>query len=140
VRTLGPQITMDLPIFDRNQGNIALERATRQQLHDEFGARLAAARSEVQALLADQALLLEQYNGKQTQLAELDRTARGADDAFHSGDLDERSYIDLVTARNAKQQEVLAMEQSLLQQQVAIATLSGAGMPPISFDSGATTP
>ncbi|MDB5973700.1 MAG: TolC family protein [Nevskia sp.] len=140
VRTLGPQITMDLPIFDRNQGNIALERATRQQLHDEFGARLAAARSEVQALLADQALLLEQYSGKQSQLAELDRSARSADAAFHSGDLDERSYIDLVTARNAKQQEVLAMEQSLLQQQVAIATLSGAGMPPVSLDSGAAQP
>ena len=140
VRTLGPQITMYLPIFDRNQGNIALERATRQQLHDEFGARLAAARGEVQALLADQALLLEQYNGKQAQLAELERSAHSADAAFRGGDLDERSYIDLVTARNAKQQEVLAMEQSLLQQQVAIATLSGAGMPPVSLDSGATTP
>ncbi len=140
VRTLGPQITMDLPIFDRNQGNIALERATRQQLHDEFAARLAAARSEVQALLADQALLLGQYSGKQAQLAELDRTARSADDAFRSGDLDERSYIDLITARNAKQQEVFAMEQSLLQQQVAIATLSGAGMPPVSLGNGATQP
>ena len=140
VRTLGPQITMDLPIFDRNQGNIALERATRQQLHDEFGARLAAARGEVQSLLADQALLLEQYSGKQAQLAELDRSAHSADAAFRGGDLDERSYIDLVTARNAKQQEVLAMEQSLLQQQVAIATLSGAGMPPISLDNGGAPP
>ncbi|WP_036516290.1 TolC family protein [Nevskia soli] len=140
VRTLGPQITMDLPIFDRNQGNIALERATRQQLHDEFGARLAAARSEVQALLADQALLLGQYGGKQAQLAELERSAHSADTAFRGGDLDERSYIDLVTARNAKQQEVLAMEQSLLQQQVAIATLSGAGMPPVSLDSRAAQP
>ncbi len=138
VRTLGPQITMDLPIFDRNQGNIALERATRQQLHDEFSLRLATARSEVQALLADQDLLQRQYTAKQAQLAELDHTAQNADSAFRSGDLDERSYIDLITARNAKQQEILTMEQSLLQQQVAIATLIGAGMPPVSFDrSGA---
>jgi len=136
VRTLGPQITIDLPIFDRNQGNIAVERATRQQLHDEFSLRLATARSEVQALLADQALLLDQYSGKQAQLLELVRSAQNADNAFHTGDLDERSAIDLISARNAKQQEVLAMEQSLLQQQVAIATLIGAGMPPVSFDSG----
>lgn len=140
VRTLGPQITIDLPLFDRNQGNIAVERATRQQLHDEFGARLAAARSEVQALLADQTLLQQQYAGKQAQLAELQRTALIADQAFRSGDLDERSYIDLVTARNAKQQETLAMEQSLLQQQVAIATLIGAGMPPLSFDHAGDAP
>lgn len=140
VRTLGPQITIDLPIFDRNQGNIALERATRQQLHDEFSLRLATARSEVQALLADQALLLDQYTGKQAQLLELDRTAQNAESAFHAGDLDERSAIDLISARNAKQQEVLAMEQSLLQQQVAIATLIGAGMPPVSFDRGEASP
>ena len=140
VRTLGPQITIELPIFDRNQGNIAIERATRQQLHDEFSLRLATARSEVQALLADQALLLQQYTGKQAQLLELDRTARSAESAFHSGDLDERSAIDLISARNAKQQEVLAMEQSLLQQQVAIATLIGAGMPPVSFDNGEAQP
>jgi len=133
VRTLGPQITIDLPLFDRNQGNIAIERATRQQLHDEFSARLATAGSEVLALLADQALLRGQYDGKLAQLAELERSARSADDAYRAGDLDERSYVDLISARNAKQQEVLTMEQSLLDQQVAIATLVGAGMPPITF-------
>ncbi|HWY25062.1 MAG TPA: TolC family protein, partial [Nevskia sp.] len=133
VRTLGPQITIELPLFDRNQGNIAIERATRQQLHDEFSARLATANSEVLALLADQTLLQHQYQGKLAQLAELERTAHSADEAYRAGDLDERSYVDLISARNAKQQEVLTMEQSLLDQQVAIATLIGAGMPPITF-------
>lgn len=133
VRTLGPQITIDLPLFDRNQGNIAIERATRQQLHDEFSARLAAAGSEVQSLLADQALLRQQYDARLAQLAELDHSAAGADQAYRAGDLDERGYVDLISARNAKQQEVLTMEQSLLDQQVAIATLIGAGMPPITL-------
>jgi hypothetical protein len=32
VQTLGFGITLDLPTFDRNQGNIATERATRQKL------------------------------------------------------------------------------------------------------------
>jgi len=136
VRSLGPQITIDLPLFDRNQGNIAIERATRQQLHDEFTARLADAKREVLALLADQALLKIQYSGRMAQLAELDRTAQNAEDAYRAGDLDERGYVDLISARNAKEQEVLVMEQSLLDQQTAIATLIGAGMPPISFDPG----
>ena len=140
IHTLGPQISIELPLFDRNQGNIALERATRQQLHDEFSARLASARGEVQALLADQVLLRQQYDARQAQLAELEQTARSADNAYRSGDLDERSTIDLITARNAKQQEILLMEQSLLRQQVAIATLIGAGMPPLSFDHGGAAP
>jgi len=134
VRSLGPQITIDLPLFDRNQGNIAIERATRQQLHDEFTARLADARREVLSLLADQALLKNQYSDRTAQLAELDRTAQDAEGAYRAGDLDERGYVDLISARNAKQQEVLVVEQSLLDQQTAIATLIGAGMPPISFD------
>ena len=46
VRTLGPQITFDLPIFDRNQGNIVVEEATRQpawasrEMHLQGGRRL----------------------------------------------------------------------------------------------------
>jgi outer membrane protein TolC len=33
VRNVGPQIAMELPLFNHNQGNIAIETATRQQLH-----------------------------------------------------------------------------------------------------------
>ena len=36
VHTTGFGITIDLPIFDRNQGNIAIETATRQKLFDEY--------------------------------------------------------------------------------------------------------
>jgi len=139
VRTVAPQITLELPVFDRNQGNIAIARATRKQLHDEFTARLLAASSEVSALLADQGLLQGQLAGERSQLAELTQAAQRADTAFRGGDLDERSYIDVLSSRSAKNQEVLAMEQSLLEQQVAIATLSGAGMPPGALD-GATVP
>jgi outer membrane protein TolC len=134
VRTVGPQITLELPVFDRNQGNIAIERATREQLHDEFSVRDLAARGQVLALLADQALLQDQLIGKRAELSELAQAMQRAERAFRVGDLDERSYIDVVFARSAKEQEVLAMEQSVLEQQVAIATLVGAGMPPVSFN------
>jgi outer membrane protein TolC len=134
VRTVGPQITLELPVFDRNQGNIAIERATREQLHDEFAVRDLAARGQVLALLADQALLQDQLIGKRAELSELAQAMQRAERAFRVGDLDERSYIDVVFARSAKEQEVLAMEQSVLEQQVAIATLVGAGMPPVSFN------
>jgi outer membrane protein TolC len=140
VRSAGPQITLELPLFDHNQGNIAIERATRQQLHDEFTARELAARSEVLALLADQALLQEQLIGKRAELSELAHAAQRADGAFRAGDLDERSYVDTVSAHSSKEQEVLAMEQSVIEQQVAIATLIGAGMPQASFDSAQVEP
>jgi outer membrane protein, heavy metal efflux system len=42
VHTVGFAITVDLPIFDRNQGNIAIEKATRQKLFDEYAAAKGA--------------------------------------------------------------------------------------------------
>ncbi|HEY6452529.1 MAG TPA: TolC family protein [Steroidobacteraceae bacterium] len=133
IRSVGPQITLDLPVFDRNQGNIAVERATRAQLHAEFTARLLAARGEALTLLSGRALLRQQLAGARAQLAELSAAASRGESAFQAGDLDERSYIDLLTTRAAKNQEVLAMEQTLLEQQVALALVVGAGMPPASL-------
>jgi outer membrane protein TolC len=133
VRTLGPQITIDLPIFNRNQGNIAVETATRQQLHDEFTARLTTAKAQVRSLLADMALLQNQLVAKQPRLTELEQTAARAQSAYQTGDLDERTYVDVLSARSAKQQEILAIEQTLLEQQIAVVTLIGAGMPPVAI-------
>jgi outer membrane protein TolC len=140
VRALGPQLTIELPLFDRNQGNIAIERATRQQLHDEFTARVSAAETEVQVLLAEQARQQAQYADKKVELTELQTIAGKADAARRAGDLDERGYVELMSARNAKQEEVLALEQNLLEQQVAIATLIGAGMPQLTFNTSGTSP
>jgi len=131
VRSLGPQLTLDLPLFDRNQGNIARERATRAQLHAEFEARLLAAQSAVAALLADRELLQRQLVARQAVLAEVEPTAQRAQSAWERRDIDERTYVELVTTANAKHQEVLALELTVLEQQVAIATLAGIGMPPM---------
>jgi len=139
IKSAGPSITLDLPVFERNQGNIAIERATRAQLHEEFSARLISARSEVLALLADQQLQQQQLAGKRVQLAELGEAAQRAESAFRAGDLDERSYIDVRSSDSAKNQEVLAMEQLLLEQQIAIATLIGAGLPAASLDADAAS-
>ena len=52
VKTLGAGIGIELPFFDRNQGEIAAERATRKQLADEYHARLFETRMDLARLLA----------------------------------------------------------------------------------------
>lgn len=140
VRTIGPQITLELPIFDRNQGAIAIERATREQLHAEFTARLSAAVGEVQAMMASQRLIEKQLATASGRADEHQGLTARAEAAYVAGDLDERSYVDLATSGLAKRLEVVALEQSLLDQRVAIATLVGAGMPPVRPFSGEPTP
>jgi hypothetical protein len=44
-----------------------------------------------------------------------------------------------VSTRLAKEQEIISIEQSLLDQRVAIATLVGAGMPAITLPPGDET-
>ena len=132
IHTLGPQATIDLPIFNRNQGAVAIQRATRARLREEFVARLATADGQVQASLAGIALLRRQIRNVRDQLNEADRIAREAASAFQAGNLDERSYVDLVTVRIDKQEELVSLERSLLDLRVATATLVGAGMPVVS--------
>ena len=135
VRNFGPQISLELPIFNHNQGNIAIERATQQQLQDEYAARLTYAIEQVRAMIAEINLLSQQRETVRRNLAVTQHAADQADAAFRAGNLDERSYVDLVSARLTKEQEIVTIEQSLLDQQVAIATLIGAGMSPITIPS-----
>jgi outer membrane protein TolC len=129
VRYAGPQMTLELPIFNRNQGTIAIERATRQQLHDEFTARLIGARSEVSALLADQQLLEDQLEEKRERQATLAEAAERATRAHLAHDLDERSYSDALRTRDAAALELLDLSEAILQQQLAIGSLAAVGIP-----------
>ncbi len=133
VLSAGPSITLDLPVFNHNQGNIAIERATRQKLRDEFTARLTTAVSEVKALLATQALIEDQLAAARVRLPQAEVAARAAETAYRAGNLDERGYVDLLTALLTQRQNIVALEQALLEGRVAIATLVGAGMPVASL-------
>lgn len=136
VRNLGPQISLELPIFNRNQGNIAIETATREQLHDEYTARLTGAVGQVGAMVAEINLLSQQLRSVRHELVGTRQVAAQAEAAFSAGNIDERSYVDLVGARLIKEEEVVTIEQSLLEQRIAIATLVGAGMPAVAVPSG----
>ena len=129
VRTLGPQITLDLPIFDRNQGNIAIARASRRQLRAEYIARLQTAEGQAKALEAEIHLTRRQLRRAHTQMLRATTIAAAATRAWQAGNLSERAYVDFVTARIAAERQALALRQTLLDQRIALATLTGAGMP-----------
>jgi len=133
VRNGGPQLTLDLPIFDRNQGNIAIARATRQQLHDEYAARLAAASGQLQAMLSEQTLQRRQVAALHQELHRATDDADAAGAALAAGNVDERSAIDLIATRLNKSLELVSIEQSVLEQQVAIVALIGFGFKPVSI-------
>ncbi|MDB5447058.1 MAG: TolC family protein [Phenylobacterium sp.] len=131
VRNGGPNASFGLPIFDRNQGGLAIEKATRVQLHEEYAARLAAAVGEVGARLSEIAATQRQLDRARADLPIAEQRAARAEAALRTSDIDQRTYVDLVNARFTRELQIAMLEQTLLDQQVAIDTLVGAGLPSI---------
>ncbi|MDK4807523.1 MAG: TolC family protein [Novosphingobium aromaticivorans] len=129
----GPNATLGLPIFDRNQGNVAIANATRAQLHAEYEARLAATSGEVAAMLSEAEQLSAQLEIARRDLPAARLAAERAAAAFGASNLDERGYVDLVSNRFSKEQEIMTLELALLDRQIAIQTLVGAGLPTVDL-------
>lgn len=135
----GPNLSIGLPIFDRNQGGVAIANATRAQLHAEYAARLSAVHGEVAALLAETEQLSAQLAVARRDLPAAQAAADNARAAFAAARLDERGYVDLVSNRFAKEQEIMTLENALLDRQIAIETLVGAGLPTADLPAEPTT-
>ncbi|QBM76809.1 TolC family protein [Sphingomonas sp. AAP5] len=129
----GPNVAIGLPIFDRNQGNVAITRATRAQLQADYAARLATAVGTVGALLREMEQLSAQLAVARRDLPAARSAADRAQAAFGASNIDERGYVDLVYNRFAKEQEIMTLELGLLDRQVAIQTLVGDGLPTVDW-------
>lgn len=129
----GPNVAIGLPIFDHNQGNVAITRATRAQLHADYAARLATAVGTVGALLREMEQLSAQLAVARRDLPAARSAADRAQAAFGASNIDERGYVDLVYNRFAKEQEIMTLELGLLDRQVAIQTLVGDGLPTVDL-------
>jgi outer membrane protein TolC len=127
----GPQVSFELPIFNRNQGGVAIESATRQRLHDEFTSRLVAARGEIAAMVAEISQLEQQLRTQEEARDDAEQVAAQAEKAYHMGNVDFRSYVDLFMTSTFAAEQSVGLEQSLFELRVAMATLLGAQMPTV---------
>lgn len=131
VQSAGPSIAVGLPLFNRNRGQVAIQRATREQLRAEYVARLATASGGAQAMLANLALLERQLAAARAGLGQARTLAASAQGVLQSGLLDELSYVQLIITRLEKERQVIGLEQQVLDERAALATLLGAGLPPV---------
>lgn len=127
--TQGFGITLSLPIFNRNRGNIAIEQATRQRLHDEYQMRINSAAADIARILEDQKLLEKQLQSVEYGVDVLSHAADNAQTAFDAGNIDMLAYTNLRTAWLAKQAEAITLQQTLLEQRVALLTIIGGELP-----------
>jgi len=123
--TNGFTLALTLPLFNGNRGNIKIEEATRQRLHDEYEIRLNSARADVLRLLADRRLISEQLDSLDKHLLALDQAADRARTALSSGAIDTAGYVTFESVRVAKHIEAANLRQALLENQISLLTFVG---------------
>ncbi len=138
VVSAGPQVSLTLPLFNRNRPAIAAAKATRAALHAQYIASLTSATAGAEALTQDIALLRGQVRAADAAAAQAQSAAADAQRAFAAGALDARAETDLITAAGARTREAIALRAQLQTAELSLATLLGLGLPPIATQETAS--
>ena len=131
VRNLGPQISTTVPLFDGNRADVALQRATRAQLRAEYQARLDAAYGQLRAAVGELRAGASALAAASADLPGARRARDQAQRALDAGAIDELTYADLAGAYYAKALEVAQLEETVLEQRLAIGAAVGEGLPAV---------
>jgi cobalt-zinc-cadmium efflux system outer membrane protein len=122
VHTGGPGATIGIPIFNRNQGNVAITRATREQLFDEYTNRVFAARTDISAIHLNIHWLNARVAQAERALPALRRLVQVSEEALRQGNA---NVLGTYTARNNLTQqsiEILKLKQELAISRIALET------------------
>jgi outer membrane protein TolC len=129
VHSVGLVATIDLPIFDRNQGVIASEKATRQQLFDELVGRIYEARADIATAVADLRALNDQIADAQAAIPNLQTLVDSYKKAMDLGNADVLSYYVAWNNLAQKKLGVLRLQQQLADTRVALELAAGRYFP-----------
>ncbi|MDR3510457.1 MAG: TolC family protein [Caulobacteraceae bacterium] len=129
-QTIGPAVNFTLPLWNRNQGGVAIARATREQLRAEYDARLFATRADIADLTSALALERRQRAAIVAQAAALERTAAASETAAGRGDV-ARTAAQAARQTAADKAVALAgLDQAIAEQTVALELAVGAPLQP----------
>lgn len=123
VHTAGLGVTLDLPIFNGSRGDIAVQSATREQLHAEYQARLDQTHADIATLWRQTEMIRRQLGELQAQLPRLEAMAEKARKPYASGDFPALSYITLQSSLLSKKMEYIDLQQALWTNRIGLDTL-----------------
>lgn len=125
VHSNGGLLSFNLPIFDAARGDIAIQRATREELRAEYLARLDQARADIWSLWDDIVSLRTRLAELELELPILERGAANSRRGFAQGTVPAASYFVAVNALLTAQANRFDLQQALWDDAISLATLTG---------------
>ena len=122
---VGPSVDFTLPLWNRNRGGIAVERATRAALKAEYDARLFQTRAEIAAAIGGIAVARKQRDAVLADLPPAERYAAASARAAARGDLSQAAAETAEQALRDKQTLLARSDQAIREQTVALELLTG---------------
>jgi outer membrane protein TolC len=135
VQTFGPAVALDLPIWNRNRGAIAVAEAARTALRSEFAARLHQARADIADLVATLDRTEQARVAVAAQLPGIERIADGFDAAARRGDVSVSLAESARASAVDKRLAFLSLDQACAEERVALALAVG-----LPFTDSVTAP
>jgi cobalt-zinc-cadmium efflux system outer membrane protein len=133
VKSIGIGITLNLPVLNANRGQIAIQRATREQLAQAYQARLDQALTQIDLLATRHDLLAQARSTLDQKLPILEQMVAKATRAYEAGNIDSLTYVNLANTLLNQRLEAVDLEQSLWEIRIALDTL-------LAWPEEATTP
>ena len=125
VITTGFAATIDLPFFDRNQGQIAVERASRKQLFDEYIARVFEAHSKIATILGDMRFLKKQIGATEKSFRISTQLLQTYKKALEEGNADILVYNTARDETDNLQLKIFQLKRDLSDMGIALETAAG---------------
>lgn len=125
VRTIGLGLQLNLPLWNVNRGEIAIQRATREALRQTYQARIDQTLNDVDTLHARFELLKSQYQQLQTILPTLEGVYQQALSAYQARNFNSLSYLNVQNTLIKKQIEAIDLRLSLWDARISLETLLG---------------
>ncbi|HVA64592.1 MAG TPA: TolC family protein [Terriglobales bacterium] len=125
VNSVGVGVTLTLPLFNRNRGEIALQRATRAELRQTYQARLDQAVGDAEQVWAAARILRAQLGDLERRLPALGMMVAAARQSVQSHNLEAGLYVNLESTRLARQAQAVRLRAALAQANSSLRILLG---------------
>lgn len=125
VITTGPSVSLEIPIFDRRQGEIIAARASRQQAIDEYSARIFEARSRA-AEIKSRIHISSSHYARVSEAADARKNmVHIYEEALYNGNADVLTYYQALSTLLQRKIELMDIKMGISELTVAMEAVTG---------------